>query len=386
MKRLVYALMFIILALSACGPAPSSAPVPTATPAAAPTLAETSTPLPTATPTSVPTPLYPPEGFGPANFPTDVDPLTGMKVADPALLDRRPMVIKVSNLPRDVRPQWGLSLADIVFEYYTEEGTTRYSAIFLGKDASMVGPIRSGRFIDGQLVKGYKAIFAFGYAYVVEMNRFLKSDYADRLVVEGPGAPFTRYDPNGYNHLITNTADLSAYATRKGINGRQDLSGMLFNPSLPAGGQPGAQVYVRYSGAIYNRWDYDPATGTYLRFSDNADAVNGVGSEVYAQLTDRLTNQPVTADNVIFLYVNHEEYSPGILDILLIGSGDAVAFRDGQAYQVKWQRNDNDVVSLTNPDGTPFAFKPGNTFFEVIGLKSTVAQADQSWRFTHLMP
>ncbi len=35
------------------------------------------------------------------------------------------------------------------------------------------------------------------------------------------------------------------------------------------------QVFVRYSGVIYNRWDYDPSTGKYLRFSDTADDYNG---------------------------------------------------------------------------------------------------------------
>ena len=388
MKKLVIVLILMAVVLAACGHTPTAIPTAAATDTAAatPTLADTSTPLPTATPTVTPTPLYPTAGYGPANFPTDVNPLTGLQVANPALLDRRPMLIKVSNLPRDVRPQWGLSLADIVFEYYTEEGTTRYSAIFYGNDASLVGPIRSGRFIDAQLVDGYKAMFAFGYAYVVEMTRFLRSDFADRLVVEGPGKPFTRYDPNGYDYLMISTADLSAYATQRNLNGRQDLNGMFFNLPAPTGGQPGTQVFVRYSGAIYNRWDYDPTSGKYLRFSDSADAVNGVSSEQYAQLTDRLTNQPVTADNVVFLYVNHELYSPGIYDILLNGSGDAYTFRDGQAYKVKWNRSSNAVVSLSNPDGTPFAFKPGNTFFEVIGLKSTVQQTGSSWRFTHMMP
>ena len=196
--------------------------------------------------------------MGRANFPANVDPLTGLTVANPALLERRPMLIKVSNLPRNVRPQWGLSLADIVFEYYTEEGSTRFAAIFYGNDASMVGPIRSGRFIDDDLVRGYKAVFAFGSAYVAEMQRFNASDFANRMVVEGPGTPLTRYDPNGYDYLMVNTADLSAYATQQGFNGVQNLDNMFFKLDAPAGGQPGAQIYVHYSGAIYNRWDYDP--------------------------------------------------------------------------------------------------------------------------------
>jgi hypothetical protein len=388
MHKLFVVLISLSVVLAACGSAPTSTPVATATATATeiPTIASTPTPLPTSAPTLAPTPVYPVEGYGPANFPAGVDPLTGLQVANPAWLDRRPMVVKVQNLPRDSRPQWGLSLADIVFEYYTEEGTTRFAGVFYGNDASQVGPIRSGRFIDADIVRGYKAVFAFGSAYVAEMNRFLKSDFANRLVIEGSNTPLTRYDPNGFNYLMVNTADLSAYSTKKGINGKQDLSGMSFKLAAPAGGQPVTQVYVRYSSAIYNRWDYDPASGTYLRFSDTADSSNGVADEKYAQLTDRLTSQPIVADNVVFLYASHELYSPGIYDILLSGSGNAYTFRDGQVYQVTWHRNDTDVVSLTNQDGTPFAFKPGNTWFEVVGFSSTVKQTDQSWRFTHQMP
>jgi hypothetical protein len=316
-----------------------------------------------------------------------VDPLTGLTVSDPALLQRRPLLIKVPNIPRNVRPQWGLSLADIVFEYYAEQGATRLAAIFYGQDASMVGPIRSGRFIDGDLVQGYKAVFAFGSAYVAEMNRFNTSDFANRMVVEGPGKPLTRYDPNGYDYLMVNTADLSAYATKQGFNqGPQNLDNMSFKLEAPAGGQPGTQLFVHYSGAVYNHWDYAAASGKYLRYSDTA-TVNNVGQvEQYAQLTDRLTKQPVAFDNVVVLYAIHDLYGPGIYDILLSGAGQALAFRDGQAYKVQWHRNNTDVVSLTNLDGSAFPFKPGNTWFEVIGLQSTLAQTGASWRFTHAMP
>ena len=386
MKKLLFVLVFLLMVLPACGLAPTASQPPTATRTETATRTDTPTQLPTDTPTITPALAYPPGGYGPANFPADVDPLTGLEVANPALLQRRPMLIKISNMPRSVRPQWGLSLADIVFDYYTEEGSTRFAAIFYGNDASMVGPIRSGRFIDGDLVEGYKAVFAFGSAYVAEMQRFNASDFANRMVVEEPYTPLKRYDPNGLDYLVVNTADLNAYATKRGVNGVQDLNNMFFNLPAPAGGQPGTQLYVHYSAATYNRWDYDPASGKYLRFSDNADATNVGQAEQYAQLTDRLTNQPVAFDNIVVLYVNHKLFSPGIYDILLSGSGDAYAFRDGQAYKVQWQRNDKDVVSLTAPDSSPFPFKPGTTCFEVIGLSSTVTQTGQSWRFTHQMP
>src|SRR3989304_3130789 len=117
--------------------APASEP-PTFTPSLAPELPEstpTATEVPTVTATPTPAPL------GPA-FAPGIDPLTGLAVDDPALLERRPMGIKVSNFPRSLRPHTGLSLADLVFEYYTEEGMTRFLAFYLGHDAPKVGPKR----------------------------------------------------------------------------------------------------------------------------------------------------------------------------------------------------------------------------------------------------
>ncbi len=234
MKRILVASLCMSLLLAGCGSGLLAGPTATATP-----IPPTPTPQATATATLVPTPLYPPEGLGPSNFPAGVNPLTGQKVSDPALLERRPLLVKVSNLPRTIRPQWGLSLADIVFEYYTEEGGTRFAALFYGNDASIVGPIRSARFIDAHLIRGYKAAFAFGSAYSRVLSRLYSAEFADRLVVEGPSSPLTRHDPNGMNDLVVNTAELSAFITARGVeNGRQNLDGMFFKLEAPAGGQP----------------------------------------------------------------------------------------------------------------------------------------------------
>jgi hypothetical protein len=386
----ILAALAALVALAGCagalGPRTTPTALPTFTPPALPpTVAATETPTPTVTP------VYPAEGYGPTNFPTDVNPLTGLKVSNPALLERRPMAVKVANLPRSYRPQWGLSLADIVYEYYTEEGTTRFVALFLGNDAQTVGPIRSARFFDGNIVRMYKSILAFGSAYIVERQRLYNSDFASRLVVETSCPPMCRYEPNGVNYLMTNTADLSAYITQAGVeNGRQNLDGMLFKQEAPQGGQPASQAFLHYSAAIRNRWDYDPATGKYSRFSETTDNTGGPENDVYAPLTDRLTNAPITADNVLVALMPHEYYSqkPEIIDFPYESSGPAYLFRDGQVYKALWQRPTADsVLSLSLEDGTPLPFKPGNTWVEVIGSTSTVAQeGEDAWRFTFSIP
>ncbi len=97
----------------------------------------------------------------PAVTPQAINPLTGLIVSDPSKLERRPIAIKISNYPRSVRPQSGLSLADIVYEYYLEQNVTRFMAIFYGNDADKVGPVRSGRFFDEYLsyVSGFLRVW-----------------------------------------------------------------------------------------------------------------------------------------------------------------------------------------------------------------------------------
>ncbi len=316
------------------------------TPSLSPT--QTNTPTLTPTTTEIPTPseTSTPFVYGPSNFPTNIDPLTGLAVSDPGLLDRRPVAVKINIVPRSSnRPPWGLSFADIVYDYYHNGGYSRFHAIFYGNNASLVGPIRSGRLLDYELVHMYQSIFAYGSADALINQRLLNSDFSDRIILEGNQSPcppttadpMCRYEPNTYDLLLGDTAAMSAHITALGVsNGRQNLDGMTFNPTVPISGTKGTQLYVRYSGDNYTRWDYDPTTGKYLRFQDNVfDTGQG---EDYAPLTDRLNNQQISASNVVVVLARHEYYQQPpneIIDILLSGTGTAYAFRDGQMYQVE---------------------------------------------------
>jgi hypothetical protein len=407
MIRYIFIGLLIIILLTGCGqilgqPTSTMTPQPvvdTATPSPVPTETSTPTLTPTATDTPTPTLTPTPVVYGPANFPANVDPLTGLVVSDPTLLDRRPVAVKVNIVPRSSnRPPWGLSFADIVYDYYHNGGYARFHAIFYGNNASLVGPIRSGRLLDYELVHMYQSIFAYGSADVLINQRFFNSDFSDRLILEGQQSPcpptatnpLCRYEPTTYDFLLGDTAMMTAYATANGVsNGRQNLDGMTFNAATQANGVDGKQVFVRYSGDNYTRWDYDSSSGKYLRFQDNAFDT-GQGEE-YAPLTDRLNNQQISASNVVVVLARHEFYQQPpneIIDILLSGTGTAYAFRDGQMYQVVWNRpNINSVLYLTYPDGTPFAFKPGSTWFQVVGVSTQATQESTgAWRFNFLIP
>jgi hypothetical protein len=379
---------------------PSGTPLPTGTPSpspdASPTPATQASPTATLYPTFTPIPIQLPINIGPFNYPNDVNPLTGFKVDDLSLLERRPLIIKITNYPRRVRPQSGITLADLIFEYYIETGLTRFIAVFYGNNADRVGPIRSGRFFDEHIVRMYNGIFAFASADERVLETWLESDLITRLVLPRPdNCPPLCRDPNNpdYNNLYTNTADLAPYAVANGAdNNRYDLTGMRFQDLLPWGGAPALDVYVRYSRLDYNHWQYNPTTGRYQRFQDSEDD-NGQG-EQYAAHYDGLTGQPVTAANVIVLVVPHEEFihssDTEVFKINLIGAGQAFIFRDGQAYEATWLRVDTDsplqFFRAGAAAGTHFPLKPGNTFFQVVGLTTTISLEGEIWRFVFGIP
>ncbi len=412
MKRTIWILILGFL-LVACASKSTPAPTeePTRVPADTSALEASATPAPvppTETPTDIPQPTatatgeatdplsdYPDEGYGPVKFPENINPLTGLPVEDPAILDRRPVAVKISNELRDIRPQWGLSQADLVFEYYHEYGESRFHAIFYGNDVSEAGPIRSARFPDEHFIRAYKSVFAFGSADYRVRGMLFNSDFGNRLatVSDIPCPPNTTYptcriDPNQWNHLMTDTSILSQHFTKAGVpNSRQYLDGLYFNKTAPPDGETGTSLNVRFSKSHYQKWEYDPDTGRYLRY-DDASTDQGEG-ETFQQTIDRSNNQPVAADNIVVLLAHHSFYSrePEIVLINLIGFGKAYVFRDGQAYYVNWARiNAEEIISLTYEDGSRFPLKPGSTWFEIVGQTSPVVEGSPNWRFQFQTP
>jgi hypothetical protein len=409
MKK-VFIMLIVIFVLSSCSngdPSQTEAVKKQATAVLATATQPSPTPTqpdPTATathvPTPSPTPTFPDEGFGPEDFPNNVNPLTGLFVDNEHFLDKRPVAIKINIVPRtSTRPPWGLTDADIVFDYYQNNGYTRFHSIFYGQDAELAGPIRSARFPDHYLIRMYKSIFAYGSADPLINERLFGAEYSDRLVLEGGGsglcpptdtAPLCRFDPQGYAHLLGSTQEIHAYAQNQGVvDRRQILDGMFFNLETPSGGQAVDNVSIRYSKDDYLLWEYDENSGIYLRFQD--DSFDQGEGETFAPLIDRNNDEQVFAENVVVLLMEHSYYRKPpseIIEVLVSGSGSAYAFRDGNVYEVRWNIPALDsVLYLTYPDGTPFPYKPGKTWYQVIGQASSITSPDDTtWRFEFMIP
>jgi hypothetical protein len=358
--------------------------------------------LPAVVPLTLPEPLS--EGYGPDDFPFFINPLTGLLVGETDLLERRPMAIKVTNHPRYVRPQSGLSKADIVYEYYMEDGIPRFIAVFYGQDADKVGPVRSGRLFDEHIFRMYNALFVFGNADTRVMDYFtmLEKDVVNRLIVESnydheqqcgvdPPNRLCR-DPKieGYNTMFANTAELDEYYSRVFGNYKTDLTGMKFSSRVPLSDRLGLIIRARYSLMVYCLWEYSESEGRYMRFQETQGYASPA-MESYAPLMDDLTGEQIAADNVVTLIVPHEYYTKTsrseIYKIFLQGRGRAFVFRDGFAYDAEWVRpREGGVLQLYTPEGNPFPLRPGTTWFEVMSQYSHISNSGMAWQFTFVTP
>jgi hypothetical protein len=68
--------------------------------------------------------------------------------------------VVIDNYAPDARPQTGLNRASLVFETLAEGGITRLMAIYLERDAPIVGPVRSARIYFNSWADGLQAIYA----------------------------------------------------------------------------------------------------------------------------------------------------------------------------------------------------------------------------------
>ncbi len=344
----------------------------------------TDTPEPTATPTQEPT-LGP---VGPSDFPEGVNPLTGLRVEDPENLDRRPVFVKVANYPASGRPHAGLSAADIVFEYYIGYGSNRFIALYYGENAEQIGPVRSGRLVDPQLVSMYQGILGFQSAYETIYAKIV--DILGNRAISGTGNVCPAICDDGRNivtSVFANSEALTELSTQRGVDNHQyTLDGMAFDPEAPAGGVPGLDALILYSNLDRGEWRYDERSGKYLRWIEDAESAD----LEMIPLVDRNTDEQLAFSNVAVLFAYYTEHTPAMHDIDLWGNTAgrrAVVFRDGEAYEVTWAVPSNDQpIQFFDQNGDPFPLKPGNTWMALMGVNSGATQDAGNWTFNFYLP
>src|SRR5512135_3926894 len=100
--------------------------------------------LPSTPSPGIPAAIRAPMPAAATSFAPDVNPLTGLRVADASLLKVPALLVSISHFPAAARPQSGLSFAPFVYEFYITEGATRFLAVFYGEFPAVQAPVTGG--------------------------------------------------------------------------------------------------------------------------------------------------------------------------------------------------------------------------------------------------
>lgn len=352
-------------------PTPSLTPTATATvtPSATPTFTPTATFTPTQTPSPTPTRV------GPFSYPEGFNPLTGLTYPNEEARQRRNLIVKISNYPPLVRPQTGVNMADVVYEYEVEGGVTRFAAIYRSQTPPLVGSVRSARLLDIELTIMYQGLLAYSGTSEPIQNLLRAAPFAYRLISPSLGnncedAGFCRYEQEGkpFEHtLFAEPAKLWANAARRGGDTNQGYQarGFAFSEVADPNGAPAVDVSINWYGAIKARWQYDDRTGRYVRYTDDQPHYDaGDGEQLWA-------------DNVVILEAPHvrrpDLFPPGAtyesIEIQLWEQGRAYVVRDGVSYVGFWRRQNREAgsaIQLIYGNNTPIMLKPGRTWVSIV--------------------
>jgi Protein of unknown function (DUF3048) N-terminal domain/Protein of unknown function (DUF3048) C-terminal domain len=279
-------------------------------------------------------------------------PLTGLPDPTGLSITRPALTVKIENTP-EALPQWGISQADVVYEEIVNGGITRLAAIFNSQAPTKVGPVRSVRPTDTQVVWPIGGIFAFsgGAPYAIDSIETAPVKLIDE---DAAGAAMFR-DPDleAPHNLFASAPALFAF------KGTPTPPPALFSYRAATAKPVGAPVtkFVVPFPSIYPvTWTWDSATTSWDRTIFGQSDVTGTG-------------QRESPKNVIVMYVNYvngigTENSYADLQ----GSGTAMVFSGGKEIVGTWSRGSSkaDIIQYETSSGATIRLTPGQTWVELL--------------------
>jgi len=272
------------------------------------------------------------------------------------------LVAKIDNIVY-ARPQTGLMSADIVYVLPVEGGLSRFEAVFSSHIPAVIGPVRSAREDDLELLRQFgRPAFAFSGATPHLLP------FVERARIVDLYAGIT----NGYFRGSGRIAPYNLYADTKvlmsqarGASKAHDI-GFRFGPA-PAGGRGLRSYSVSYPSASFTfRWS--ARAGRWLVWMD--------GSPAKATEGGQLGGATVVIQYTVIRTSRFLEYGEPPPFAQSDGSGRAVVLRDGRAYDVHWSRPTRDGgTTYTLPSGKRMTFAPGQVWVVFAGKWPAAAPA-----------
>lgn len=278
-------------------------------------------------------------------------PLTGIQGEDvgdwPALL------VKIDNHDR-ARPQFGINSADVVFEEIVEGGLTRFAAVFHSKETNIVGPVRSVRTSDFDLLSNFnRPLFANsgGNEAVLELLRDVDFvDVSSNADLDSYRRLTERQSPH---NLVTSTRPLRVVGDDRGGGGNPPI---LFarrglDEPLPAAAVEVKGVDIDYGVTnVRYRWDQD--RNGWIRSQDGSLHVDAAGVVVAPEI--------VIVQVISYRRSAADGRSP---EAVLLGEGPALVLYSGHLLEGLWERREaTDLTYYSDRAGQAITVPSGSTW------------------------
>ncbi|MFY9457444.1 MAG: DUF3048 domain-containing protein [Candidatus Spechtbacterales bacterium] len=273
--------------------------------------------------------------------------------------ERRPIALMIAE-DHEARPLYGISFADIVVEMPVVTGSiTRMMAIFICEDPEEIGSIRSARHDFIPLALGYDAIFAHWGG-----SRFALDELAGGIVDNLDAMPNyfdafyrkigIRAPHNGFTSMarMLNAAEKLGYRLATKFEGYKFLNP---NEQIPVFSNDGETIEINYKYPYNVRYEYNTKTNSYLRW-------RGGFVEI-----DKLANRQADAKNVVIMRAKSRQIGEGYNDVDILGSGEAVVYRNGEEIKGSWEKKKaEDVLRFLDETREEISFVPGSIWINIV--------------------
>ncbi|WP_156786387.1 DUF3048 domain-containing protein [Microterricola viridarii] len=282
-------------------------------------------------------------------------PLRGTVAAEGA--DERPALAAKIDNHEGARPQLGLERTDIVFEELVEGGLTRYVAIWHSDLPDEIGPVRSVRPMDPDIVTPFGGIIAYSGGQEVFVDMMMNTPVVNAVFDFDDTGLFYRDDVHESPHdVIVHAAELvRRNALLPPPAAQFEYAVDDGEPTSVAEGAANSVVQLRFSDARWPSWGWDAAGASWLRSQEGEPDLDAAGAQL-------------RASNVVTLLVEIDDYSfEDIPRTLMIGAGEAWVSSGGSTVHGVWRKDSPaGSIRLVSDLGTPITLAPGNTWVELV--------------------
>ncbi len=257
------------------------------------------------------------------------------------------LAVKIDNV-RAARPQTGLDAADVVYAEQVEGGLSRLMAVYATQLPEVVGPVRSARESDLELLRQFdEPTLAFSGAQSKLRPLIDAAPLHARTPQEASGAYYRGTGKSAPHNLFLRPRRLIGSAP-----GAEALTTGFRFGAAPAGGTAEGSHTVRYPAARFT-FTWSGNQQRWLVAMDGTPAVTTDGRRVAAAT--------VVVQHVRVRHSRFHDFLGSTTPYTeTVGSGKAEVLRDGRVFRVNWEREQaTEGTEFTTADGEPVNFAKG---------------------------